>query len=171
MCRYLLVLCRMLSLVNPCALCWLPTCLRPVNSANVTNVPNSDSKRSRRGAKATTLKIMWKKLRCMTGNRLSRCTTRKDVSFWSHHNARKPPRHLPRALFVLLHMSFESCGKLREFSRPSTSMRNMRSTIGSTLGFLSSQMKLKNNILCVKSIFAGSSCPNSLSHGKGMVAT
>jgi hypothetical protein len=58
--------------------------LRPVNSANVTNVPNSDSKRSRRGAKATRLKIMWKKLRCITGNRLSRCTADKNVSVWCH---------------------------------------------------------------------------------------
>jgi hypothetical protein len=49
-------------------------CLRPVNSASVTNVPNSDSKRSRRGVTARRLKIMWKKLRCINGKRLSRCT-------------------------------------------------------------------------------------------------
>jgi hypothetical protein len=50
------------------------TSLRPVNSANVTSVPYSDSKRSTRGITAIRLKIMWKKLRCMTGNKLSRCT-------------------------------------------------------------------------------------------------
>jgi hypothetical protein len=55
--------------------------LRPVKRARVTNVPNSASKRSRRGATATRLKIMWKKLRCVRGNRLSRCTAGIAVSF------------------------------------------------------------------------------------------
>jgi hypothetical protein len=55
--------------------------LRPVKRARVTSVPNSASKRSRRGATAMRLKIMWKKLRCVRGNRLSRCTVSIAVSF------------------------------------------------------------------------------------------
>lgn len=55
-------------------------CLRPVKSAKVTSVPNSASKRSIRGVTARRLKIMWKKLRCINGNKLSRCTAKMTKS-------------------------------------------------------------------------------------------
>jgi hypothetical protein len=74
---------------------WKVHCLRPVNSASVTNVPYSDSKRSISGVTATRLKIMWKKLRCMSGNRLRRCTTQFTWSALEHLLLKEVVFHAP----------------------------------------------------------------------------
>jgi len=50
----------------------------PVNSASVTKVPNSASKRSRRGVRAMMLKIKWSQLRCIRGKAFRRCTAERS---------------------------------------------------------------------------------------------
>lgn len=51
----------------------------PVNSANDTSVPYSDSKRSISGVTAIRLKIIWTKFQCKTGNKLSRCICVRSI--------------------------------------------------------------------------------------------
>jgi hypothetical protein len=62
----------------------------PVNSASVTKVPNSASKRSRRGVRATMLKIRWSQLRCIRGKAFRRCTAERPCISAVHKFFLKP---------------------------------------------------------------------------------
>jgi hypothetical protein len=145
----------------------------PVNSANVTKVPNSASKRSRRGVRAMMLKSRWSQLRCIRGKALRRCTT------GGHMLA---PFYCSKTIEQTLEdLIFEVYSKMSPPSRSvwypgSSGFARQDSHSPQTLRlsrpFETCLPRTKEyHLLCVKSILSGSKLAQSLSHGNGIAAT